>query len=239
MRLVRILLIDDDHELVRGLRLTLQQEGYDVTSAANGVEGLNQAHRLRPDLIILDFNMPWLDGLEVCHRLRQDADPLLRKTPILFLTSRNTIEDRVAGLDEGADDYLSKPFDGKELCARVRALLRRVQVEEIPLADPHLLQVGDLVLDMQGCWVRRGRGPKIQLTPAEYELLYYLMSHPNQPFSSQDLLARAWAYEPGMADPSLPRWHIKNLRTKIEPDPANPVYIRTVPRFGYMLETEA
>ncbi len=231
----RVLLIDDDTELVRSLRLVLLQDGYEVLTAHNGLEGLQTAHQMQPDLIVLDVNMPWMDGLEVCRRLRLDGGPKLRQCPILFLTSRDSVDDRVAGLDEGADDYLGKPFQSKELKARVRALLRRSETAVTPPPSADELTVGSLTLHLQACWVRRAEDEPIQLTPAEFELLYHLMSHPQRPFSTHDLLEQVWAYAPGTADPSLVRWHIKNLRLKIEPDPAQPTLIRTVSRLGYML----
>ena len=233
MKPSRILLVDDDYELIRGLRNSLMQEGYEVLLAHNGVEGLQAAQHHHPALIILDVNMPWLDGLEVCRRLRQDSDARLRHIPILFLTSRDTVDDHVNGLDVGADDYLDKPFNVRELKARVRALLRRQETETPPAALE--LTLGTLTLHLQASWVRRDSLDAVQLTPAEFDLLYYLMTHPNRPFSSQELLEEVWSYGPGTADPSLTRWHIKNLRTKIEPDPDHPTLIRTVPRLGYML----
>jgi DNA-binding response OmpR family regulator len=231
----RILLIDDDTELVRSLRLVLTQEGYEVTSAYNGLEGLQTAHQTQPDLIVLDVNMPWMDGLEVCRRLRLEADATLRTVPILMLTSLDSVDDHVTGLDAGADDYLNKPFQSKELKARVRALLRRSQVTDRPTAiNKQELRVGPVTLHVQAYWAQREGGDMVQLTPAEFELLYYLMTHPKRPFSSQDLLEEVWGYAPGTADPSLVRFHIKNLRQKLEADPAQPSLIRTASRLGYM-----
>ena len=236
----RILLVDDDTELVRSLRLVLSQDGYEVVTAHNGLEGLQTAHQMQPDLVVLDVNMPWMDGLEVCRRLRLDMDPALRYVPILFLTSLDSVDDHVTGLDVGADDYLDKPFQSKELKARVRALLRRREAtrQQPAAADTQELTVGPLTLHLQACWVRRDNKDTVQLTPAEFELLYHLMTHPKRPFSSQDLLEAVWAYPPGTADPSLVRWHIKNLRLKIEPDVERPSLIRTVSRLGYMLVPE-
>ena len=234
----RILVVDDNHAFMGGVKSSLIGEGYEVLTAENGCEGLKVARRSRPDLVILDINMPLMDGLEMCRRLRQDED--FGDVPVLFLTSRNTVDERVAGLDQGADDYLAKPFNTKELKARVRALLRRAagpgKATENKLNQ---VTVDALTLDLQACWVRIGPGDRIQLTPAELDLLRYLMLHPNRTFSSEQLLEKVWAYEPGTADPSLTRWHIRNLRAKIEPDPAQPLYIRTVSRHGYMLASSA
>lgn len=231
MSLFRILLIDDDPELLRGIRSALMDDVYDVITANNGMDGLHAAQQSQPDLVVLDINMPWMDGLQVCQRLRQDSQ--LRHVPILLLTARHSIDDRVSGLDKGADDFLSKPFHTRELKARIRALLRRTQLA--PNGDGTTLEYGGLTLDLQACQVQVAGETAVQLTPTEFDLLYYLMTHPGQPFSSQELLQNVWKYEEGTADPSLARWHIRNLRAKIEPDPHHPIYIRTVPRHGYML----
>jgi DNA-binding response OmpR family regulator len=238
MSLQRILLIDDNYQLIQGIQKSLKDDGYDIFIAANGMDGLKAARRHRPNLVILDINMPVMDGLEVCQRLREDNE--LRKLPILFLTSRNSVEDRVNGLDCGADDYLAKPFNSAELRARIRALLRRTQDNEayVHANQAQRLITGRLTLDLKACWVKINDSEKIQLTPAEFELLQYLMSNPNQTFTGEELLERVWAYEPGTSDQSLARWHIRNLRAKIEPDPTNPIYIRTIPRHGYILNEE-
>ncbi len=236
MLTARILLVDDEQDMVWAVRHSLDDEGYEVLTAYDGVEALAVARRHRPDLIILDIVMPRLDGLQVCHRLRRD--PALAAVPILFLTVRSAIEDRITGLDEGGDDYLVKPFDLRELKARIRALLRRSR--PAPAGGPgsgslgSLLVVGPLALDLHTRRVRVG-GETVQLTPTEFDLFHHLITHPGELFSSQQLLEQVWGYPPETADPSLVRWHIKNLRVKIEPDPAHPAYIRTVPRHGYIL----
>ena len=234
--MARILLVDDEQDLVQVVRRSLRDEGYEVLTAYDGVAALSVARRHRPDLVILDIVMPRLDGLQVCHRLRRD--PSLAAVPILFLTARTAIEDRIKGLDEGGDDYLAKPFDLGELKARIRALLRRdrdtSQVDLPPESHGSLLVLGPLTLDLNTRRVRVG-GDTRQLTPIEFDLLHHLMVHPGEVFSSQELLQQVWAYAPERTDPSLVRWHIKNLRAKIEPNPAHPVYLRTVPRHGYLL----
>ena len=235
MPTARILVVDDEQDLVWAVRHSLSDEGHEVLAAYDGVEALAVANRQRPDLVILDITMPRLDGLQVCRRLRRDAT--LAAVPILFLTVRSAIEDRIKGLDEGADDYLVKPFDLRELKARVQALLRRSR--SAPEGDPGLggrgsLVAGSLTLNLHTCQVRVGE-KTAQLTPTEFDLLHHLMAHPGETFSSQQLVRQVWDYPPGTADPSLVRWHIKNLRAKIERDPARPVHIRTIPRHGYIL----
>jgi DNA-binding response OmpR family regulator len=235
--MAQILVVDDEQDMVWALQHTLSDEGHEVLTAYDGVEALAMTRRHRPDLVILDVVMPRLDGLQVCRRLRRD--PTLAAVPILFLTVRSAIKDRIKGLDEGGDDYLAKPFALEELKARVRALLRRGQFAPEGRLEAeglgYLLASGRLVLDLHTHQVSVGE-KIVQLTPTEFELLHHLMSHPGEVFSSRQLLRQVWGYPPNSADPGLVRWHIKNLRTKIELDPTQPVYIRTVPRHGYMFE---
>ncbi len=233
----RILLVDDEQDLLWAAWQSLSDEGYEVLTACDGMEALATAQQHHPDLIILDIVMPRLNGLQVCHRLRRN--PKLAAVPIIFLTIRSTVEDRLTGFEEGSDDYLTKPFDLRELKARIQALLRRSR----PASNGNggsaeglsLLAVGSLTLDLhtfQACIEEK----TIQLTTIEFELIHHLMLHPGEVFSSQQLLQQVWGYPPETADPSLVRWHIKNLRAKIEPDPGNPVYICNLPRHGYMFE---
>lgn len=232
-----ILLVDDEPDLVWAVRHSLIRSGFEVFTAGDGQEALDVARRYNPTLVILDIIMPILDGLEVCRRIRQD--PSISATPILFLTARKTIEDRVIGLQEGGDDYLIKPFDLKELNARVHALLRRVkaipndQAEDDP--EDSRLVAGAITLDKQTrqVWV----GDKVaELTPTEFDLLYFLMIHPGRIFNSQQLLQQVWDYPAETADIGLVRWHIRNLRAKVEANPEHPAHILTIPRQGYMLE---
>jgi DNA-binding response OmpR family regulator len=229
----RILLVDDEQDLTCVVQLSLSGDGYEVITAADGIEALMSAGRSRPDLVILDTSMPRLDGLQVCASLRRDPD--LASVPIMFLTGSDSVDDRIRGLEAGADDYLTKPFDLRELKARVRALLRRA-AHKVPAAAarPALLTLGELALNPRTGEVAAGQR-RAQLTPAELELLRYLMQRPDTVFSSQHLLQHVWGYAPDAADQGLVRWHVMNLRTKIEADPSRPVFLRTVPRHGYML----
>jgi DNA-binding response OmpR family regulator len=231
---VYILVADDEPDLVWALRHCLGGEGYEIATALDGAEALVLARRRRPDLVILDVIMPRLDGFQVCQELR--SDPCLAAVPILFLTAKGAVEDRLRGLDSGGDDYLPKPFDVRELKSRVRALLRRSRPSlEI---RPNTLALGPLTLDVDARQVRV-EGRPVLLTPTQFKLLYHLMRHADKVFSERELLQQVWGYPLEAADLSLVRWHIKKLREKIEPNPAHPIYIRTVPHHGYALMVPA
>ena len=233
----RILLVDDELDLVWAVWHSLEDEGYEVLTVSNGAEALALIETHHPDLVILDIIMPGFDGLQVCRKLRRRLDTAA--VPVLFLTARAGIEDRVVGLDEGGDDYLTKPFDLRELKARVRSLLRRAR--PAPGEDKALesrdtaICVGDLILSLEARRVQVGERT-IQLTPTEFDLLHYLVTHAGQILASRDLYTKALDYPDALSDSSLVRWHIKNLREKIEPDPTQPTYIRTIPHQGYILE---
>jgi two-component system, OmpR family, response regulator RpaA len=230
----RILVVDDEPDLVWAVKYALLDEGYEVLTAGDGVQALAIARRERPDLFVLDIAMPGLDGIEVCREARHDLR--LASVPILFLSSHDAVRDRVRGLDEGGDDYLCKPFDLTELKARVRALLRRnAGAEDGPSADAHVLRVGELSLDTRDRSVQVDGSP-VNLTPAEFGLLGFLMAHPGEVFSSRQLMERVWGYPSDTGDTALVRWHMKNLRSKIEPEPTDPAYIRTVAHQGYILD---
>ncbi len=232
--MARILLVDDERDLVWALRRTLSNEGYEVLCGYDGAEAVHLAQRYCPDLVVLDIAMPWMDGLQVCRRLRQD--PILAAIPILFLSVRSDMQQRVLGLDEGGDDYLAKPFDLKELKAHIRALLRRgrlVAPRGRGRDVPDSLTFGDLTFHLRTCQVCV-KGNPIKLTPLEFDLLRYLMTHPGEAFPSEHLLQQVWGWPPQTGDPDLVRWHVKRLRAKIETDPLHPTYIRTVSRHGYM-----
>jgi DNA-binding response OmpR family regulator len=229
-----ILLVDDEDDLLWVVGRALHDEGYTVRMAHDGAEAIEMTQRQQPDLIVLDVSMPKIDGFTLCQTLRARGE--LTEVPVLFLTGRNTIEDRLHGFDTGADDYMIKPFDLRELKARIRALLRRSVVSHIASAA-NTLDVGSLSLDLHTCKVSVA-DTTVQLTPAEFELLSYLMRHPNEICSSERLLRGVWNYSPDTAEPGLVRWHIMNLRAKIEPDPRRPIRLCTIARHGYILRSD-
>ena len=200
----RILVVEDDREIVEVLLRSLRAEGYEVRSAGNGVEALDVASGFSPDLVLLDLGLPRMDGMEVCRHLREEGD-----VSILMLTARAETEDRVGGLDSGADDYLVKPFERKELLARIRALLRRR-----PPRGAASLRVGDLTLNPATREVRRG-DREIELTAREFELLEYLMRNERLVISREHLLEEVWGYDPMAATNTIDVF-ISNLRRKLE-----------------------
>ena len=229
-----ILVVDDEVDLAWALRQSLSDEGYEVSIAHDGQQAIAAVARECPDLIILDIKMPRMNGLEVCRRLRRD--PSCAAVPILFLTVRSDIQNRIKGLDEGADDYLSKPFDLNELKARARALLRRAQpVRQLDSEgedQPNVVKAGETTMNLRTRQVWVGE-KSVALTPMEFKLLHHFIASPREVFSVQQLLAQVWGHPLGADKPGLVRWHIKKLRDKIEPNPSNPVYICTRRGHGY------
>jgi two-component system, OmpR family, response regulator MprA len=222
---VRILVVDDEQPVRDALDRALRIDGHEVRLAANGLEALRAIDRQTPDLFVLDVLMPYVDGVEVCRRLRGDGD----RTPVLMLTARDAIADRVAGLDAGADDYLVKPFALDELRARIRALLRRTG--EHP-DDRGPLRLADLVLDPVAHQVRRGDRP-VDLTRTEFLLLELLLRHPRQVLTRSQIFERVWGYDFGSSSKSLDVY-IGYLRRKTEAG-GEPRLIRTVRGVGYVL----
>jgi two-component system response regulator MprA len=200
----RVLVVEDDAEIADVLRRSLRQEGYEVKTSADGVDALDIASGFVPDLVVLDLGLPRLDGVEVCRRLRADGD-----VPILMLTARAETEDRVSGLDSGADDYLVKPFERQELLARIRALLRRR-----PPRGAASLEVADLALNPDTREVKRGKR-ELELTNREFELLEYLMRNERLVVSRERLLDDVWGYDPTAATNTIDVF-ISNLRRKLE-----------------------
>ncbi|HEU4462093.1 MAG TPA: response regulator transcription factor [Solirubrobacterales bacterium] len=200
----RVLVVEDDVDIADVLRRSLRNEGYEVKTSADGIEALDIAAGFVPDLVVLDLGLPGMDGVEVCRRLRSDGD-----VPILMLTARSETEDRVTGLDSGADDYLVKPFERQELLARIRALLRRR-----PPRGAASLEVADLELNPDTREVRRG-DREIELTNREFELLEFLMRNERLVVSRERLLDEVWGYDPLAATNTIDVF-VSNLRRKLE-----------------------
>ncbi len=227
-----ILAIDDDELVSRTVQRALKLYGYHVMVARSGAEGLQLARRHRPDLFILDVVMPGADGYQIARQIR--GDPLLQDLPILFLTAKIKDEDKIEGFRAGADDYMTKPFNMEELHLRVKAILRRIQATNNASASepPQKIDVGEVTLDCRTFEVKTPDG-KILLTNVQFDLLYHLMSNAGLIFTSQQLLQDVWDYPRDTGSPELVRAHVKNLREKIEPQPSEPVYIRTIKGHGY------
>jgi len=225
----RILIVDDDHEIARLLRAYLEKAGYSVLTAFDGETALHTLRREHPDLLVLDLMLPDRDGWDLTHLIR--SDKIIAETPIIMLTARVEDSDKIVGLEIGADDYITKPFNPREVVARVRALLRRSYGGNNPTSQ--VLQAGKLLLDVS----RREfyvSGESVELTPSEFELLRVLMEHPGYAFTRTELLEKALGYAYEGLGRTLDS-HIKNLRQKIEPDPKKPTYIQTIYGVGYKL----
>jgi len=219
----RILVVDDQAKIRRFMRSTLVSEGYEVSEAKTGEAALEAIRELRPDLVVLDMNMPGMGGLEACRAIRRDSN-----IAVIMLTVRNSEEDKVAALDAGADDFVTKPFSTPELMARIRATLRRVPSAQ---SSPKKIRVGTILIDFDARAISRG-GENVHLTPKELDLLRYLTQRANQVLSHRELLQAVWGPDYGDQVDYL-RVFVKNLRKKIEADPEHPQYIMTEPWVGY------
>ncbi len=226
-----ILVVDDEEPVALSIELSLRRD-YQIRVANSATEALRIIRRATPDLIILDIIMPGMDGIQFCNELRRD--PNFKTIPILFLTAKGRIEDKIVGLEAGADDYLTKPFDVRELQLRVKAILRRLAETQATDETPEEWHIGELTLNCQNYQLSTGE-TTVLLTPVEFDLMYHLMSHPNQVFSGERLLRELWDYPSDTGSPDLVRMHIRNLRLKIEPNSRNPKYILTIPRHGYTI----
>jgi DNA-binding response OmpR family regulator len=224
----RVLVVEDDPTVSEVVTRYLERDGYTVETARDGRTALDRATTLAPDLMILDLMLPGLDGLEVFRRVRAVAP-----VAVIMLTARGEEEDRVTGLDLGADDYLAKPFSPRELMARVRSVLRRTGGLLSATDGSGVLQAGSLEMDLRSREVRV-EGRQVALTVLEFELLAFLMLHPRQAFRREQVLARVWGYTFG--DTSTVTVHVRRIREKVESDPSNPRHIKTVWGVGYRFE---
>jgi len=216
----RVLVVDDDTALAEMIGIVLRTEGIEPSFCADGSRALGIFREVGPDLVLLDLMLPGMDGIQVCELIRAESG-----TPIIMLTAKSETADVVRGLESGADDYIVKPFNPKELVARIRARLRPYS------GDAGTLKVGDLVVDSAGHEVRRG-GERISLTPLEFDLLLALASKPSQVFTREMLLEQVWGYH-YKADTRLVNVHVQRLRAKVEEDPENPRIVMTVRGVGY------
>jgi DNA-binding response OmpR family regulator len=222
----RILTVEDDERIRTAVKLALEDEGWSVEESETGEEALNAFQRQPSDVVLIDIMLPGIDGFDVCRSIRRVSD-----VPIIMVTARADTHDVVAGLEAGADDYLTKPFAPKELSARIRALLRRARSTDATSAH---LRFGDLEIIPDEGVVRRA-GQEIHLTKTEFKLLVELASSPGRVFSREVLLERVWGYG-YFGDGRLVDVHVRRLRTKVEADPANPHHVVTVRGLGYKLQ---
>jgi two-component system OmpR family response regulator len=222
----RVLVVDDEHNLTELLSMALRYEGWEVRSAGSGMAAVRAAREFEPDAVALDMMLPDMDGLEVLRRMREHN----QRIPVLFLTARDAVEDRIAGLTAGGDDYVTKPFSLEEVVARLRALMRRTAV--ITADDDSLITVGDLTLDEDSHEVTRA-GAQIQLTATEFELLRYLMRNPKRVLSKAQILDRVWNYDFG-GQANVVELYISYLRKKI--DAGRDPMIHTMRGVGYVLK---
>jgi two-component system, OmpR family, response regulator len=226
----KILVVEDDRNLLDTLKYNLNKEGYDIVTAADGAEALDAARREKPDLIILDIMLPKISGFEVCRILRKEMI-----TPILMLTAKVDETDKIVGLEIGADDYMTKPFSLRELFARMRAMLRRAQMVGTPTGQQEeLLKVGDIEIDVARHQATKGT-LKLELSPKEFDLLAFLSRNRGLVFSRDQLLEKVWGYD-FAGDTRTVDVHVRWLREKIEDNPNEPRLLATVRGVGYKLE---
>jgi len=224
---MKALIVDDDRVLADVVAFALRREGFQVIQAYDGAAALERWADENPDLIILDVNLPRMDGFTVCQRIRRESD-----VPIILLTVRSEDEDVVHGLEIGADDYIPKPFSPRQLVARAHAVLRRARQPDSPAPK----QVGDLYLEATNREIRVGQGKPVSLTPLEGRLLDYLMANAGQVLTFDSIIDHVWG--PRGGDRDMLRQLVRRLRSKIELDPAHPRYITTVPGLGYGMLAE-
>jgi DNA-binding response OmpR family regulator len=224
----KIVLIEDDSDLYTLLKYNLEKEGFQLVGAQTGKGAIELCRREKPDLILLDIMLPDSDGLELCRGIRQQ--PEFASTPVIFLTARASETDRIVGLEIGANDYVVKPFFVRELIARIKVHFRG------SAGPAQVLKIGGLELDRTSCVVHRGKTP-ISLTATEFRLLEFLMGRPGAVFSRDQLLDSVWGHDRAVTDRTVDVYVLR-LRQKVEPDPANPTYIKSLRGFGYSFHPE-
>ena len=231
---MRLLLVDDDRDLVEVLTYVLQREGFSVVAAFDGEGAWRQFQSEQPSLVILDINMPGIDGLEVCRRIREAST-----VPVVMLTARADEVDIIRALGLGADDYVTKPFSPRQLVARVKAVLRRATAVplSVPPSEPEELRSGVLHLDLRTRTMTR-RGEVIHLTPLEYKIMVFLLRNQGRVLGSAAIVEHVWGYV-GSGNEDLVKVHVHRLRQKIEDDPQSPMHVRTVPGAGYIIPERA
>ncbi len=220
-----VLIVEDNTHTVELVRLYLSRDGHKVLAAADGIEGLRLAREAQPDIVVLDLMLPGLDGMEICRVLRQESE-----VPIVMLTARVEEEDRLAGLDLGADDYVTKPFSPRELAARVRAVLRRTAREALD-EEPAELSYGDVTVNMRQQTACIG-SEALRLTPTEFRLLALMVREPGRVFTREHIIDRVFGYDFDGFDRTVDA-HVSNLRRKLEADPEGPSYVHTIYGVGY------
>jgi two-component system, OmpR family, alkaline phosphatase synthesis response regulator PhoP len=227
----RVLIVEDERAVARGLEYALSKEGFTVLWADNGRRALELVRKEDPRLVLLDIRLPDMSGFDVCRQLRQEG----KRQPILMLTARDDELDKVLGLELGADDYVVKPYNLRELIARIRAQLRRAYGELSESASGDVLKFGEIEIDLVQFQVSK-RGAPLYLTPIEFRLLRHLAGHPNRPYERGALIEAIWGYEEDINNDRTVDVHIRHLREKLEDDAANPRWIVTVRGMGYKFQ---
>ncbi|HWJ80237.1 MAG TPA: response regulator transcription factor [Niallia sp.] len=231
----KVLVVDDEQSIVTLLQYNLQQAGFEVLTAMDGEEGLNLAVSTNPDIILLDLMLPKKDGMDVCKELRQQKV----LTPILMLTAKDDEFDKVLGLELGADDYMTKPFSPREVIARIKAVLRRTQMQSPPVVDDKVEEKEGIIIGelrvLPNFYEAYFKDELLELTPKEFELLLYLVKNRGRVLTRDQLLSAVWNYD-FVGDTRIVDVHISHLREKIEENTKKPVYIKTIRGLGYKLE---
>ncbi len=231
-----ILIVDDEETILELISFTLLKEGFQVEMAMDGNEALQKAENLRPDLVVLDWMLPGMDGLEVCRKIRRNET--IADLPVIMLTARGEEVDKIIGLELGADDYVTKPFSPRELVARIRAQLRSHQAKDhVPKESGKVIKQGIFYLDAERYIVKKNNTP-LELSPREFELLFLLTANPGRVYRRDEILNKVWGYD-YPADTRTVDVHVRYLRQKIEDDANNPEYLLTVRGVGYKFKEQA